>query len=217
MKTFWAEFLAAICAAFFLHYYFEDKPAEQPAPLKVTVQAEQSVPVEQRIPVQRMTPVEQKDFLANGQFKVGTDLSAGEYLAIGMGYVEVARNSSGNVNSILINDNIVDDTQRYIVANEGEYVKLIGDIKLYPAANAPKLNTSNGLPSGQFKVGVDIPAGEYKITLEAGGYFAVTRDTRCAFVKNQFTNEGGSFYATVADGQYLQIKKGIGQFVGTTQ
>lgn len=162
------------------------------------------------------TPVEQKNFLANGQFKVGTDLTAGEYLAVGTGYVEVAKDSSGNVYGILINDNIV-DAQRYIVANDGEYVKLTGDIKLYLATDAPKFSTKDGLPSGEFKTGVDIPAGEYKINLEAGGYFAVTRDARHAIVKNQFTNEGGSFYVTVADGQYLQIKKGTGQFVGAVK
>lgn len=217
MKIFLAEFLAAICAAFFLHYYFDNKPVEQPAPLKVTVQVEQSVPVEQRVPIQSTAPAEKKNFLANGQFKVGTDLKAGDYLTVGIGYVEVAKDSSGSVYSILMNDNILEDTQRYIIANDGEYVKLTGDIKLYPVADAPKINTDNGLPAGQFKVGVDIPAGEYKITLEGGGYFAVTKDTRRAIVKNQFTNEGGSFYATVADGQYLQIKKGTGQFVGAVR
>lgn len=162
-------------------------------------------------------PVEQKEnSYSNGQFKVGADLPAGEYLAIGTGYVEVAKDSSGNMNAILINDN-VENAQRYVTAHEGEYVKLTGDIKLYPEADAPKLNTKDGLPSGEFKAGVDMPAGEYKIALEAGGYFAVTRDARRSYVKNQYTPDGGSFYTTVADGQYLQIKKGTGQFVGADE
>lgn len=117
------------------------------------------------------------------------------------------------MNNILVNDNI-ENARRYIAVSDGEYVKVTGDLKLYPAVDAPKVDTSGTLPSGQYKVGVDIAAGEYKITLDAGGYFAVTNDTRNAYVKNQFTNDGGQFYATVADGQYLQIKKGTAEFVG---
>lgn len=157
--------------------------------------------------------VEQEKFFANGQFKVGTEITTGEYIAVGTGYVEVAKDSSGDVNNILVNDNI-EDARRYVVVNDGEYVKLTGDLKLYPVDDAPKVDTGSNLLAGQYKVGVDIPAGEYKIMLEAGGYYAVTKDTRRAYVKNQFTNEGGQFYATVADGQYLQIKKGTAEFVG---
>ena len=43
MKIFLAEFLAAICAAFFLNAYFNDKPADAP-PQKVVIQVEQQTP-----------------------------------------------------------------------------------------------------------------------------------------------------------------------------
>ena len=219
MKTFWAEFLAAICAALVLNYYFNDKP-EEPPPQKVVIQVEQKtvVPEKPVVPVEQQ-PVAQdepKNYFANGQFKVGVDLPAGEYLAVGTGYVEVAKSSSGDVFGILVNDNLIDE-QRYVVVADGEYVKLMGDLKLYPANIAPKLDTSGKLQAGQYKVGVDIRAGEYKIALGGGGYFALTKDTRHAYVKNQFTNEGGQFYITVADGQYLQIKNGTGEFVGAAK
>lgn len=157
------------------------------------------------------------NFFDNGQFKVDTDLPAGEYIAIGTGYVEVATSPEGG-NSIVVNDNIV-NAQRYITAQAGEYVKVTGDIKLYPVANAPKIDASNGkVPAGQFKCGTDIAAGEYKVTLDKDGYFAVTKSTTGRdFVKNQFAPQGGSFYATVADGQFLQIKNGTAEFVGATQ
>ena len=163
-----------------------------------------------------VSPSDNEKFFDNGQFKVGTDLPVGEYLAVGTGYVEVATSPEGG-NSIVVNDNIV-SAQRYVTAQAGEYVKLQGDIKLYPASSAPKIDASNGkIPTGQFKCGTDITAGEYKITLDKDGYFAVTKTTGRDFVKNQFAPEGGSFYATVVDGQFLQIKNGTAEFVGTAQ
>lgn len=155
--------------------------------------------------------VEEK-FFTNGQYKVGVDLTAGEYIAIGTGYVEVATAPEG-ADKIIVNDNI-ENAQRYVTAQDGQYIKVMGDIKLYPVASAPKIKADKNIPAGQFKAGSDISAGEYKITLEPGGYFAITNTTGRDITKNQFTNEGGTFYATVADGQYLQIKKGSGEFVG---
>lgn len=173
-------------------------------------------PVAKNAPAPKVEQAETGKFFANGQFKVGTDLSAGEYIAVGTGYVEVSKSSSGGVDNILINDNI-ENARRYVIANDGEYVKVTGDIKLYPLADAPKIDTSGKLAAGEYKVGSDIKSGEYKITLDAGGYYAVTSDARRAIVRNQFTNEGGSYYATVSDGQYLQIKKGVGGYVGATE
>ena len=222
MKMFLAEFLAAICAAFFLNAYFnDDKPAEPP-PQKVVVQVEQPTVTPVKPANVNMTPappaaVEPQNYFANGQFKVGVDLPAGEYLAVGTGYVEVAGSSAGGTNNILINDNIV-DARRYVVVNDGEYVKVMSDMKLYSLADAPKLNLNySKLPANQYKVGVDIPAGEYKILLDAGGYVALTRDTRRNYVGNQYAHNGGQFYATVADGQYLQIKNGTGEFVAAAK
>ena len=173
-------------------------------------------PVAKNAPAPKVEQAETGKFFANGQFKVGTDLSAGEYIAVGTGYVEVSKSSSGGVDNILINDNI-ENARRYVIANVGEYVKVTGDIKLYPLAYAPKIDTSGQLAAGEYKVGTDIKSGEYKITLDAGGYYAVTGDARRAIVRNQFTNEGGSYYATVSDGQYLQIKKGVSEYVGAIE
>ena len=198
-------------------YFNDDKPAEPP-PQKVVVQVEQQTPAPVKPAHVNMTPAppakaEPQNYFANGQFKVGVDLPAGEYLAVGTGYVEVSKFSASGKNNILVNDNIV-DARRYVVVNDGEYVKLMSDMKLYSLADAPKLNLNySKLPANQYKVGVDIPAGEYKILLDAGGYVALTRDTRRNYVGNHYTNEGGQIYATVADGQYLQIKNGTGEFV----
>lgn len=160
------------------------------------------------------TPPAQKqaqsaNFYASGQYKVGVDISAGEYVAVGTGYVEVT--SDGK--NILANDNIT-NARSCITVVDGEYVKITGDVKLYVFGDAPKIDTNGALPSGQYKAGRDIKAGEYKITLEQKGYYDVTRDARHNYIQNQFTNEGGQFYTRVDEGQYLKIRNGTGQFVG---
>lgn len=157
---------------------------------------------------------EVKNFYANGQFKVGADVPAGEYIAVGTGYVCVSTTPEANAinGEILINDN-VQNSRLCVTANADEYIQIMGDIKLYSASDAPAIDTSGEIPAGQYKVGRDIKAGEYKINLLTDGYFAVTRDGRRDFVKNQFAQSGGSFYAAVTDSQYLQIKNGTGVFV----
>lgn len=59
-----------------------------------------------------------------------------------------------------------------------------------------------------FKVGVDIEAGEYKVTAEEGemGYYCVYGDSRHDdIIAND--NFEGSAYVTVKDGQYLVLNR----------
>ena len=82
-------------------------------------------------------------------------------------------------------------------------------MKLYHVADAPKLEISlDKIPEGHYKIGVDIPAGEYKVTTDGNGYYAVKKSTRdkLFFVTNAFMPESQSRYVTVADGQYFQLK-----------
>ena len=145
------------------------------------------------------------------QYKIGSDIPAGQYLAVGKGYIELS--NTPNAEIIIFNDNF--EGQCYIDAQEGEYIKIMGELKLYPADSAPKILPSNDvIPQGQFKVGVDIPAGEYKIKTIDNGYFEITPDTRrTKIIKNQFTLTTGSFYATVKNGQYLKLKNATAELV----
>lgn len=163
-------------------------------------------------PKKEIAQSESSKYYSNNQLKVGTDIPAGEYMAVGTGYVEVSDGQGG----ILFNDNIT-AAQRYVGVQDGEYVKITGDMKLYTATDAPKIDTSGKLPAGQYKVGTDIKSGEYKIGLDAGGYYAVTTDARKAITQNQYSAGSGQYYVTVSDGQYLQIKKGTGEYVGVAE
>lgn len=62
--------------------------------------------------------------LPEGMYKAGRDFPAGEYKAIadGSGYIEVAKNSLHNLESIISNDNF--EGERYIKVATGQYLKL---------------------------------------------------------------------------------------------
>jgi hypothetical protein len=83
---------------------------------------------------------------------------------------------------------------------------------MYALADAPKVDTSKGtLSSGMYKVGADLPAGEYSVTADAGAaagsYIEVSKDsshTLDAIVSNDMFT--GSKYITVSNGQYLKLQ-----------
>ena len=179
-------------------------------------EAPQAVPEPQIIHEEKIsTSLNNSGFYAVGQYKVGSDIPAGEYLAIGKGYLELSKTPNADIGNIVFNDNF--EGQCYIDAQEGEYIKILGDLKLYPADSAPKILPNNGkIPQGQFKVGTDIPAGEYKIIAEDNGYFEIATGTRRdtgKIIKNQFVPTASSLYATVENGQYLRLKNSAAEIV----
>lgn len=67
---------------------------------------------------------------------------------------------------------------------------------------------------GTYKVGSDLPAGEYKFTQTSsfGGYVERASDSSMEFdsiISNEATtDEGSTVYVTVKDGEYLKINGG---------
>lgn len=150
---------------------------------------------------------EPENAFKSGMYKVGSDIPAGEYVLITSGdaYFAITSDSSGSLESILANDNF---TSRSIVSvSDGQYLELTA-CKAYPFAEAPAVDKSNGiLESGMYKVGVDIPAGEYKVeSINSMGYLEVSSDSRHT-LNSIVTNDNfeGSKYITVKDGQYLKL------------
>jgi hypothetical protein len=64
------------------------------------------------------------NILESGMYKVGHDLKPGEYkvTAEGQGYMEVAKNSTHQIDSVLSND--IFNGQKYIKVKTGQYIKL---------------------------------------------------------------------------------------------
>lgn len=150
-------------------------------------------------------PVIAQKGIAGGMYKVGTDMQAGEYIIVGSGYLQISSDSSGSFESIVENDNYTNRT--IILINNGQYVKFSG--RAYTPAEAPKVDASSGmLPAGKYKVGVDLPAGEYKLTPSGSGYYGLSTsasESMDVLVSND--NFDTDIYLTVQDGQYLKLSR----------
>jgi len=143
-----------------------------------------------------------------GMYKVGTDMPSGEFVLIGSGsvsYFEVDKDSTGQLDSILANDNF---SKRSIISiADGQYLKMTG-CTAYAFNDAPSVRPTDGfLLEGMYKVGVDLPAGEHKISGDGGmSYVEVSNDSSHgmgSIISND--NFSGETYITVKDGQYLKL------------
>ncbi|MFJ7736648.1 hypothetical protein ACIQ2D_09910 [Lysinibacillus sp. NPDC097287] len=151
--------------------------------------------------------------IKSGTYKVGTDLDAGEYLVVADAFmvnVDVSKDSSGTLDSILFKATLSPRAHIYVTVQDGELFKVDGG-KIYLIADAPSLIPNDGVyKNGQYKVGTDIPAGEYKYVLEstAGiGYLEVSSNSRhdlTTIVSNNTPRSDG--YITVSNGQYLTLQ-----------
>ena len=146
----------------------------------------------------------------SGQYKVGDDIPAGEYYVKCTGvnlYIEVASDSTGTLDSIVYNLNT--DGGAYITVEDGQYLTVQGG-DIYELDKAPKDKTEDGYyKDGMYKVGEDIPAGEYSVEASDLGYIEVSTDSShqiSSIVSND--NFEGSKFITVSDGQYLTLSNG---------
>jgi ABC-type Fe3+-hydroxamate transport system substrate-binding protein len=78
----------------------------------------------QTSPPKTVIPAPEDNSIKAGMYKVGVDVQPGEYkiIADGQGYVEVAKDSSHSLYSIISNDNF--EGEKYITIKVGQYIKL---------------------------------------------------------------------------------------------
>ncbi len=150
---------------------------------------------------------------SSGTYKVGTDIEPGEYFIKCTSYncyIQLSSNSSGTFNSIIANDNI--STHTYITVRDGEYLTVTGGKLAFSANVDPQTPNSDGSYSeGMYKVGKDIPAGEYKIVATNSCYIEVASNSNHTFnsiISNNNIEVGTSTYITVSEGQYLKVNGG---------
>lgn len=161
-------------------------------------------------PTEPLTESNIKKIYNSGVYKVGVDIPAGEYCVYAEyddygGYYCVSSDSAGD--SIIGNDNF--DYNAFVTVYDGQYIKLSRAIAI-PANEIDgvkyKIDTSK---TGTFRVGIDIPAGEYKLINNSDyfGYYCVynSSDADADIVTND--NFEGQAYITVYEGQYLLINR----------
>lgn len=155
----------------------------------------------------------------DGTYKVGTDLPPGEYKFTQTdsisGYIQRSSDSSMDLDSIISNDLTSEEgATRYVTTNEGEYLKVQGGTLVAANESANTTSTNGSYTDGTYKVGTDIPAGEYKFTQTSSitGYVERASDSSMSpesIISNDLTSgEGETIYVTTKDGEYLKVQGG---------
>lgn len=83
-----------------------------------------------------------------------------------------------------------------------------------PIKSEKNIEAKNFYGVGEYKVGVDIPGGEYKVTCFENAYVAVEKNSRGSIVTNRLSNASSSVYVTVFNGQYLRLDNAEANLVG---
>lgn len=150
-------------------------------------------------------------FYESGMYSVGEDISPGEY------FIETTRSAAsvkiicGNTegpNNIILQDDI--STHRFVALAYGQYFR-VRNGRFMPAEDAPDLVFGNVVSEGMYRVGIDFPAGEYRVR--------ATHSTVKAYIKVATCKNGspdniieqdafeGERWITLEDGQYITISR----------
>ncbi len=151
-------------------------------------------------------------FYTEGQYKVGVDIPAGQYIAYpeyfygNSGYFAVTSDANGN--DIISNDYF--SGQRYFTVSDGQYLELSG-CTAYSVSDKKAIDSSAGyLDEGQYKAGDDITEGLFIIYANDGesAYYCVSSDANGEDIiaNENFENQA---YVYVESGQYLQVSDGL--------
>lgn len=172
--------------------------------------ASSPTPAPTSAPTTSSAPAQDFTTYQSGMYKVGVDIPAGEYLFLATsnslkGYLEVSSDSSGDISSIVTNENFAFNA--YATVYDGQY--LTANRCIFCPTTEAVLNPRDAYTDGTYKVGVDIPAGEYKIVcLGEHAYYESTEQndsSRRKIIANGNLKAGESAYLTVFDGQYFRI------------
>ncbi|AXH99365.1 hypothetical protein DV702_06175 [Sporosarcina sp. PTS2304] len=162
------------------------------------------------------TPVQTKPApsaaITSGTYKVGTDISPGEYIVFstGMTFLENSKDQSGNPDSIVFNIALDGRSHTYVTLLQGEYFTLDGG-EMYPIATAPNVKPADGIyKTGQYKVGTDIPAGQLNLKVDNTsdiGFYEISKDSRQDMMDLIISDVVESeTVINVVNGQYLTIR-----------
>ena len=146
----------------------------------------------------------------DGTYLAGQDIPAGEYVIIvasdNLTYFAITSDTSGSLASIIANGNFYN--RSIVTVEPGEYL-LFTQGRLYPIDEAPRMG-SGTWPEGMYKIGVDLPAGEYlaRSTTPIMGSLIIYPNSRHSIGDmTAIENFNGELSFSVTDGQYLLLSK----------
>lgn len=201
----WEEYLNLFHEVIDSAEYIGD-PVPETAPETTELPEDESTSPSTEPPTEK--PTEPRGTAGNpygpGMFKVGKDIPAGEYLFTATnGKAYVCASSDSNQDDIIENENFT--YTFFMTVSDGQYLEAkrckfsaVGD-------QIVKINEDGSFRAGMYRVGIDIPAGEYKLTTDETnrGYYCIYDSTEIPFDIVNNDNFEESTYVTVSDGQYL--------------
>ncbi len=142
----------------------------------------------------------------SGSYRVGEDIPAGEYKLLASGSSYYCAYPDMTKSTILENGNFT--TVAYVTLSDGQLFELNRG-SFMPVSSASPTTTIKG--NGIYKVGLDLPAGQYKLTQEGtySAYYAVLSTVDATARHNIVDNDNfdNSSYVEVHDGQYLELSR----------
>lgn len=150
----------------------------------------------------------------DGSYKVGVDIPAGEYLLFATNLSTAEFYTSTDLAGDYFLTYGFPSPNIYETLRVGEYVHFTG-LKAYPIASAPAVpvKTDGSFLPGQYKVGRDIPAGDYVIN------YTGTTEYGDLYIESDSLNEidsivgqdsyRGRIYVTLTTGQYFTFDYGV--------
>lgn len=139
------------------------------------------------------------DSYPSGMYKIGIDMPPGEYILYTEANGYFCISSDSNQDDIKVNGNF--SYNSIVFVEPYEYLDL-KHCYAVPISAEPDVVTTG---EGMFKVGLHIPAGEYKLQSDTDhGYYCIYPSSR---QDNILSNDvfDGQKYVTVKDGQYLEL------------
>lgn len=160
--------------------------------------------------VQKTTAEPLPTYHKEGVYKIGKDLPAGEYLLIAYedqyvgGYMCVS--SDSNQKNIILNE--LFQTFHYVTVEDGQYLELSKCGAVSVEEDSLYFKAYKDLGPGMYKIGTDIPAGEYRLTADKdaiAAYSCIYNNSTAhrKIISNDIINNNS--YVTVTDGQYLLL------------
>lgn len=144
------------------------------------------------------------NYKESGQYKVGKDIEAGEYVLLAesdSGFFSV--NSDANGNDIIFNGSF--KTNTIVTVKDGEFFEFKRSVavKYEEFYSSNQINIDNeGI---MIKVGNEIQAGEYQVEGE-DGYYCIYSDSRQGDIISNGLIDGMG-YISVENGQYLELNR----------
>lgn len=146
-----------------------------------------------------------------GQYKVGEDMPAGEYVFFCTGSYNGSMKETTDSNGTDRVDSEYFEYNIIYTLTDGNYVE-INDAIAVPSDQVNELATNKG--NGMFIVGKHIPAGEYKLIAtdyHSGGSYKIFKSSHLANSDDRIKSEyfDKPTYVTVNDGEYLIISNAL--------